>query len=46
MILKIFVVQPNKNIFYNTTSKYCKLTKKKLKLLNSKKILYEKNVTK
>ena len=46
MILKIFIIQPNKNIFYNTTSKYCKLIKKKLKLPNPKKILYERNVTK
>ena len=37
MILKIFAIQPNKNNFCNTTCKYCKVIKKKLKLPNSKK---------
>jgi len=39
MILKIFEIQPNKKYFFNTTCKYCKVNKKKLKIPNPKKFL-------
>ena len=37
IILKIFIYNLIKNNFCNTTCKYCKVIKKKLKLPNSKK---------
>ena len=45
-VLKNFGVQPKKNNFCNTTYKYCKVIKKKLKLIKFKKIIYERSVTK